>query len=150
MREIKFRSWDDEQKYMAYQGTPDLETIQSFMFHFGDKELMQFTGYKDINGKDIYDGDFLQQKTDACSPHKDCNIDINPLFDHYEIKWDEHVQGWNAFPISSLSKDEFNTAIEQLGGLITWPSKDVLNRSWHFEVIGNIHENAELLPEADA
>jgi GrpB-like predicted nucleotidyltransferase (UPF0157 family) len=32
-REIKFRSWDKDAKYMAYQGTPDLETIQSFMHH---------------------------------------------------------------------------------------------------------------------
>jgi hypothetical protein len=50
MREIKFRAWDESQNYMAYQGTPDLETIQSFMHHFGDKLLMQFTGIKDKNG----------------------------------------------------------------------------------------------------
>jgi hypothetical protein len=43
MRTIKFRAWDESQKYMAYQGTPDLETLQSFIFHFGDKPLMQFT-----------------------------------------------------------------------------------------------------------
>ena len=27
MRTIKFRAWDESQKYMAIQGTPDLETI---------------------------------------------------------------------------------------------------------------------------
>ena len=59
-REIKFRAWDECQKYMAYQGSPDLETIQSFMHHFGDKTLMQYTGVKDKNGKEIYEGDILR------------------------------------------------------------------------------------------
>ncbi len=39
MGEIKFRAWDEAQKHMAYQGTPDLETIQSFMHHFGNNKL---------------------------------------------------------------------------------------------------------------
>ena len=60
MREIKFRAWDASQKYMAYQGTPDLESIQSFMHHFGDKKLMQYTGIKDKNGKEIYEGDIFK------------------------------------------------------------------------------------------
>ncbi len=62
MRTIKFRAWDESQKYMAYQGTPDLETIQSFFHHFGDENLMQFTGLKDKNGKEIYEGDFIKDK----------------------------------------------------------------------------------------
>ena len=52
--QIKFRAWDESQKYMAYQGMPDLETIQSFIFHFGDKILMQYTGFKDFNGKKYF------------------------------------------------------------------------------------------------
>ena len=33
-RLFKFRAWYEKEKYMAIQGTPDLETLQSFMFHF--------------------------------------------------------------------------------------------------------------------
>jgi hypothetical protein len=60
MREIKFRAWDKSQKHMAYQGTPDLETLQSFIHHYGDEILMQFTGLTDSTGRDIYEGDFVQ------------------------------------------------------------------------------------------
>jgi len=62
VRDIKFRAWDKELGKMFYQGTPDLETLYSFIFHWGDRELTQFTGLLDKNGKDIYEGDILQEE----------------------------------------------------------------------------------------
>lgn len=65
--EIKFRSWNQQSDffiqspaYMAYQGTPDLETLKSFMHHYReDNPLMLFTGQKDSQGKEVYHKDYL-------------------------------------------------------------------------------------------
>lgn len=60
-REIKFRAWIAKEKYMAIQGTPDLENLKSFMFHYGDEEiLMQYSGLKDGRGNEIYEGDIVK------------------------------------------------------------------------------------------
>jgi uncharacterized phage protein (TIGR01671 family) len=69
MHPIKFRAWDEKQNYMAYQGTPDLETLQSFIFHFGDKELMQSTNILDKNGKEIFERDYLKYSNEYGREH---------------------------------------------------------------------------------
>lgn len=66
MREIKFRAWDKNKMYF-------LELVgNNFMWINEQPEqgkLMQYTGLKDKNGKEIYFGDILQ--TSSNDPETD-------------------------------------------------------------------------------
>lgn len=55
MREIKFRVWDALEKEMLF---PD--TVTPSIISLQGAYLMQYTGLKDKNGKEIYEGDILE------------------------------------------------------------------------------------------
>ena len=61
---IKFRAWYGLREIMVYQGDEDLETLQSFIHHYGDSDLMQSTNILDKNGKEIFERDYLKYSND--------------------------------------------------------------------------------------
>ena len=122
-REIKFRVWDKEPRIMIYLNT----SHDSLMFHNagnasyynlqngsgGDEyELMQFTGLKDKNGKEIYEGDI---------------VDFNGtrgLF-KYEVTFSEGSFCYNVFgDMKSFKYDGANYSCEVIGNV--YENKDLL------------------------
>lgn len=143
-REIKFRGWDKYDKKMIY----DLCQVDLFWnyysysdnigLHFGktgpncvvedfeNKYIMQYTGLKDKNGKEIYEGDILDVITINDNFADEFLIDINTKF-----IVDYNNDSFAPSLISETCKNIYHTFDEI-------DSNDV-------EVIGNIYENPELL-----
>lgn len=70
MREIKFRAWDKDAKTMVYQsdngdeycwqiGAEEIWVENIKEDYILESNLMQYTGLKDKNGVEIYEGDIL-------------------------------------------------------------------------------------------
>jgi hypothetical protein len=63
MREIKFRAWNSEEKTMLKPF--DLSSNPKYWCdNLKDYPLMQYTGLKDKNGVEIYEGDIIKTDTD--------------------------------------------------------------------------------------
>lgn len=61
MREIKYRFWAPSLQSMSYSMT--MQEIARNLADLGDTTIpLQYTGLKDRNGKEIYEGDILQDE----------------------------------------------------------------------------------------
>lgn len=118
MRELKFRAWDKVEKKMLFDADPfaihvsgSNEPLLAETHRNEDCIFEQYTGLKDKNGKEIYEGDIVDYNDDG-----EC-IGV--------VKYDA--------PEFYLDADATNWARMFLKG------------APHQKVIGNIHENPELL-----
>lgn len=116
MREIKFRAWDSFKEEWQYQPeSGDFDFIDGLEIDY-DKErfiLEQYTGLKDKNGKEIYEGDILAYNVYIISKGKQTFKEKQVIYDLLDFE-----------------------LLHTLYCLSTTRS---------LEVIGNIHENKDLL-----
>ena len=123
MRELKFRAWDKSQKYMAHQGNPDLETLSSFMFHFGEDIVLQSTGFFDKNENEIFEGDILSDWNE---------VDGKQVQSFLQVFWCENDGAWKLDNSFNQDKSSSDLLSEELSSFV-------------YEISGNIYENPELL-----
>lgn len=147
-REVKFRIWDKTSNRMLYQDNFERveldtknkmvslvrsETIESsYVLDYEDgieAEIMQYTGFKDVKGKEIYEGDILHvTKVSMCGVDKynvaEYNTDVRWEDGAFVIKGDADVDCYDTWLASYNNPDSPQIEIE---------------------VIGKIYENPELL-----
>lgn len=127
MREIKFRAWDG--KVMRY----DNILIDGSNGHvIGSPILMQFTGLKDREGKEIWEGDVLSSCPIGYIPETRKPGELG------EVVWIEPKKGYHEDP-SHGWKIKSKTG---LTNITVWLH---VTGCGYEEVLGNIHENPELL-----
>ena len=118
-REIKFRAWNEGQ--MIY--TTDEFRSEQFLTTAGDilnrfDTVMQFTGLKDKNGKDIYEGDIVK---------------LNEAAYIFTVNWVDYQ-----FKLVHIKYNKMDWGcIGRIADL-----------NFNVEIIGNIYENPELTKPA--
>jgi uncharacterized phage protein (TIGR01671 family) len=132
MREIKFRVWAKFES--GTHGMVDHDGIRDWSIEdlLEDEKdvVMQYTGLKDKNGKEIYEGDIIIG---------DIRNDTES-FEIGEVRW---VRQFACWWIQSIVNPDIYTTFET-----QWGQIDQVEEHWsetQFTVIGNIYENPELL-----
>ena len=131
---IKFRAWNGYRKIMAdyvsaiqngdTQGTPSSVNVivdgknETWDIKNDDVELLKFTGLKDVNGKPIYEGDIVHVVT-GDGYRRTGKVIFEQEQGCYMVD-----NGWDKYPFNRFGYE-----------------RDTL------EVLGEVHENPELLEE---
>lgn len=123
-REIKFRAWLPSMKRMTYTHTLDeLMNWGTKPEDNGTAIWLQYTGLKDKNGKEIYEGDIVELTNTYKGMNTKSIVEIDFIDFTFAGKWAEEYSP-SGYMYNPLGCYNFPTVL--------------------IEVIGNIYENPEL------
>ena len=121
MREIKFRAWHKEEKIMGEVLGIDILHKEIFFSNedadcyghtdFKDIELMQYTGLKDKNEKEIYEGDIVKLRNNH-------GIGVVKYYDEWGAFVIEYVK---SKPLVVLGMSYYKEDIEVIGNIYENP-----------------------------
>lgn len=127
MRDIKFRFWDNLKKEFVLNKRFYLEKDQSFLQHELGITIQQYTGLKDRNTKEIYEGDIVKYiGEDDLIYHLPGSISIGEYFTHGKEFFHFGVR------MKRIDMQDCYFGIS-------------LKDSMEYEILGNIFENPDLL-----
>lgn len=153
MREIKFRAWFEKFKEMYTVKMIDLQKEIAYFDKYNyrsfyDIDLMQYTGLKDKNNKEIYEGDIL------LSSDENGIFLISIDFGYPNIEYSNMLTGFQIKTEIILSDSQYfenfsNNLIELINKynipLEEYNNEKYISDGWW--ILGNIYENPELLGE---
>lgn len=118
MRDIKFRAWYEvDEKMLNWYEFLDTNMKNTFIApESTGLILMQYTGLKDVNGKEIYEGDIVSEIGHYVNSDK---------LVYQKIQWKESYSCWLRGEYQRLTPKNIKT--------------------YKIKVVGNIYENPELL-----
>lgn len=161
--DLKFRAWDELNKRIIYDffwvgsdGNLWRDQDPHGLDMSGRKKigptdnlhLMQYTGLKDKNGKEIYEGDiYLAERSYMPSRGHKRKGYPDRIKVICVVEWSVYDAGWHPREISPIKEHieyDKNTPYHYFHTSLSGSPKG--NADW-IEVIGNIHDNPELLKQ---
>lgn len=151
MREIKFRYFSEGIMFEPFALDDNFDCHVGWM---KDSVLMQYTGLKDKNGKEIYEGDIIRFKyynvykrwwsnlEEITIIEQECNEQRAKVMEQLAtvVYSDGCYILKNGYPVTLV-----DVARGQRFERGQTSSCDTEEKQWDFEVIGNIYETPELL-----
>jgi hypothetical protein len=146
-REIKFRAWDRNHLHWLHVDDGDLCDLSwgyecGRVYYTESVIFQQYTGLKDKNGKEIYEGDVLWYSNED-GHHTSFSEGFVVEFGEQCLGDSSYQQtiGWNATRLHSFGKPSLLCS-----GRLTHGILDLFGYH-NVEVIGNIYENPDLIGE---